>query len=486
MAIQFSGGTIVNDSWTLASSNPSADFATHLLAALVAAGWTNVAVGSFATLTISGIPANNDTVTIDSITYTWKTSINNATPYEVFRGASASDAVTALSAAIVAGAGAGTLYSTATTAHPTCTVTTSTSSTIKVSTIATGLLSNTGVVSTESGSNTSWSTSTLRSGYNDLTCAKTPQGLRCLVELTLTGGTSIFDAGVALDVKIGDPTKTRLSVASISNTNQPILNGSTPVMRIVASKYNFFSWAEGLQSGQTAGVWIAVGVPYIHPFQAGIVVSAATNATPIVLTTATPHGSVSGDTALVTSAVGNTAANGQWVVTVIDPTHLSLDTSVGNGTYTANSAVFGNSTRSNAISEAIYGGGTSGGGTTNWRANIQQGTASWTSINANVAVSAGDSQSNAAFDVPSVASQTFSGTDLQWYNLQYVITEPIVSWGKVYTGQPYLIGQLWNCALVRRTISLDQATDPFDGHNWVAAGVHSSPATGYTLLVATD
>lgn len=68
------------------------------------------------------------------------------------------------------------------------------------------------------------------------------------------------------------------------------------------------------------------------------VISAATNATPIQITTSTPHTLVNGATVTITGAVGNTAANGTWVITFLNTTQFTLNGSVGNGAYTANSA----------------------------------------------------------------------------------------------------------------------------------------------------
>jgi hypothetical protein len=70
-------------------------------------------------------------------------------------------------------------------------------------------------------------------------------------------------------------------------------------------------------------------------------VNAATNATPIVITTTTNvPGFSTGQKLIITGAVGNTGANGTWVVTQVANTNNQyiLNGSVGNGTYTANSA----------------------------------------------------------------------------------------------------------------------------------------------------
>ena len=64
-------------------------------------------------------------------------------------------------------------------------------------------------------------------------------------------------------------------------------------------------------------------------------ITAATNAGPIVITTATPHGFQPGDLVHVAGVGGNTAANGTWTVGAVTSTTLQLYGSQGNGTYTA-------------------------------------------------------------------------------------------------------------------------------------------------------
>lgn len=66
-----------------------------------------------------------------------------------------------------------------------------------------------------------------------------------------------------------------------------------------------------------------------------VAVTGATTASPIVITTGAPHGCVTGDYVQVNGIQGLSGASGQFVATVIDTTHLSLDGSSGSGTYTA-------------------------------------------------------------------------------------------------------------------------------------------------------
>jgi hypothetical protein len=64
-------------------------------------------------------------------------------------------------------------------------------------------------------------------------------------------------------------------------------------------------------------------------------ITAATNASPIVITTAAAHLLTTGDVVAVAQVLGNTAANGNWQVTVTGATTFELDGSSGNGAYTS-------------------------------------------------------------------------------------------------------------------------------------------------------
>src|SRR5574338_1641515 len=61
----------------------------------------------------------------------------------------------------------------------------------------------------------------------------------------------------------------------------------------------------------------------------------ATNASPIQITTSIAHGLTTGQLVGISGVLGNTAANGQFIVTVINSTQFTLNSSTGNGTYTS-------------------------------------------------------------------------------------------------------------------------------------------------------
>lgn len=63
------------------------------------------------------------------------------------------------------------------------------------------------------------------------------------------------------------------------------------------------------------------------------IVIAATNASPIKITTYIPHRYVTGDQVTLSGILGNTAANGPWNVTVVDYLNFTLNGSTGNGAF---------------------------------------------------------------------------------------------------------------------------------------------------------
>ena len=69
-------------------------------------------------------------------------------------------------------------------------------------------------------------------------------------------------------------------------------------------------------------------------------VTVASNATPIVVTTSVSHSYATGDVIRVRDVVGNGAANGEWIITVLTATTFELDGSAGSGAYTSGGECF--------------------------------------------------------------------------------------------------------------------------------------------------
>ncbi len=76
----------------------------------------------------------------------------------------------------------------------------------------------------------------------------------------------------------------------------------------------------------------------VNTLTSPLTVSAATNASPVVLTTGT-HGLTTGAVVVVTGVGGTTGANGTWVVIVLSATTFSLTGSTGGGVYTSGGSV---------------------------------------------------------------------------------------------------------------------------------------------------
>lgn len=78
------------------------------------------------------------------------------------------------------------------------------------------------------------------------------------------------------------------------------------------------------------------GVP---PPGGTIAVDDASNTAPIVIETATAHGKVTGNNVKIAAVGGNTNANGEWDIKVLDASTFELVGSQGNGAYTSGGTV---------------------------------------------------------------------------------------------------------------------------------------------------
>lgn len=151
---------------------------------------------------------------------------------------------------------------------------------------------------------------------------------------------------------VGIPSPAKIDVEILSNTGHGYIAGDTvtikgtnsdgvdgQVFTIDAGPGTFDFTAERADDWAADDVEFTYDVgPYVIRFRGlgqGGAISDATNATPIVITTANSHGLATGDPVYISDVEGNTAANGSWTITAIDGTSFSLDTSVGNGAYTA-------------------------------------------------------------------------------------------------------------------------------------------------------
>ena len=142
-------------------------------------------------VTFTGVPTADDTVTIGGVVYTWVAV--PAVPFDIDIGGDADDCVTNLVAAIVAGAGEGTLYGTGTTANPDVTAADGTGSTVDISAQNSGVVGN-AVVFTESMDNATISGSGTLAGGSDgiLLTASNPGTVRTFQDGVAATGVVTF------------------------------------------------------------------------------------------------------------------------------------------------------------------------------------------------------------------------------------------------------------------------------------------------------
>lgn len=114
----------------------------------------NDGVKAFATLTFAGQPANNDTVTINGVVYTFKTTLTSAANDVKISAVSVADTIISLCNAINRGAGAGSRYTSATVQHPDVSAA-ATATTLVATALFPGTSGNT-LTKAETGANTSW------------------------------------------------------------------------------------------------------------------------------------------------------------------------------------------------------------------------------------------------------------------------------------------------------------------------------------------
>lgn len=115
-------------------------------------------------------------------------------------------------------------------------------------------------------------------------------------------------------------------------TTAPTLGGSG-VGAIVGTYYAYLRFVDELGNYSNLSPLSTV---YTATGSTGTI-TAATNATPIVVTSAA-HGLTTGTTVKITGVGGNISANNTWTITVLTPSTFSLDTSTGTADYTGGGA----------------------------------------------------------------------------------------------------------------------------------------------------
>lgn len=173
---------------------------------------------------------------------------------------------------------------------------------------------------------------------------------------SLAGDPSVLYLDIELindSVTTGTSTKTDATLAA--RTQLPILNADGSLH---ARRFGVPPSDKACLAAFKDRIWAAGDVHYdqghasiTFSAQSTGSISGATNATPIEITSA-GHGRTTGQTLTISGVVGNTAANGTFIITVTGANTFTLDGTSGNGAY-----VSGGTWSTTFESGSIYGGG---------------------------------------------------------------------------------------------------------------------------------
>jgi hypothetical protein len=118
----------------------------------------------------------------------------------------------------------------------------------------------------------------------------------------------------------------------------PALLTNLPDLQALFGSMDYFQ-CDDCQSIYSPAAYLVDLLQYLIQFDAQLTITDATNANPIVVTTALDHGLATGASVTITRVAGDTAANGTFTITVTSPTTFSLNGSAGNGAYTGGGQV---------------------------------------------------------------------------------------------------------------------------------------------------
>jgi hypothetical protein len=227
----------------------------RVLVAAVSLADVTVAASTVAsgTLTLTANAANNETVTVGTKTYTFQTALTNVNG-NVLIGASASDSLDNLIAAINLGAGSGTLYAAATTANGLASAAAGAGDTMTVTALKSGTFGNT-IATTETMTDGSFGAATLTGGSGGdaviLGAGQLPPNLVAAVGAVTTRGTVVAahpgTFGVASLAEVAGST-------AISPKNiVEVVHGATrdPVLSDGRTIYGLLQGESGVTDGAT-------------------------------------------------------------------------------------------------------------------------------------------------------------------------------------------------------------------------------------------
>lgn len=491
MSLVYTSGPYRNDLYVVGGSRQT--FLNSINTSLVASAWTSANLYAFSEISWTGQPAAATTCTINGQVYTWRAAIG-APANEVLIGVDASTSYTNLYNAINLGPGVTTTYSTATTLNGTTTAadyraTATTTGKFRVqSKINTTPFGQQDVLSfstTSANVGFTWATNK-NAGYK-WTSPKTSLGNQ---QMVIYGIDALETARVRLMA---------MDENELYRSNQlfPYNSGSSDNTagfihrvdayanwRVICSPSHLLVFADsaGAPTGTNSASYFSI--PYITPYQVPVVITGATNATPIVVTTATAHGRTTGDSVFVRGVLGNTSVNGISVCTVITATTFSVP-QAGNGAYTSG-GVMCKSTNDKVGMSIVATNDAAGAIMFPMSRLSMNGNYCWQTLNG---LSFNTTGVNAigmcGVIIAAPAAMQDAATSMQFMDGTFVLTEPHFASSGATAAKALWVGQLYD-TFISLTPNIIGTTANVDGRNWYCVGSYAgttSSACGSVWIV---
>ena len=328
--------------------------------------------------------------------------------------------------------------------------------------------------------NAGWTSSAVALGY-ELTCAQTPQYLQCRVLVEDNSETSGSDRWIRL--RVSNVARDKISAAVVGSGSIYACTNTGSPLTILANRHQFFLFEQG---GYLQYRYFACGVPFLPTPLVPKVVSAATAASPVVITS-NGHGFQNGDLVYCAAFEGLTGVNSlTFAVANRTANTFELSGSVGGGAYSSGGVV---GKISGQLAEAIWmcDGANASWGTFRNRLNTITGSC-WSCINGSAIGGGGDGSVALATLRPS-GSSVINNVDVLLYNNSYQGNEPLLMLGTNTAVLGKICGQLWDGFLSSGNTTMDQTTSSvLDGTHYyysVSGNAFTAAATN-TLWIANS
>ena len=171
--------------------------------------------------------------------------------------------------------------------------------------------------------------------------------------LTFARAQMTYAAALAMAARYNGAFNQATPVVFSSPAPDPALLTNLPDMQALFGSMDSFQ-CDDCQSIYSPAAYLVDLLQYLTQFGARILVTGATNASPIVITCAMAHGLSTGATVTVTGVAGNTAANGTFTITVLGATAFSLSGSNGSGNYTGGGSVSASGMTVTSARDALF------------------------------------------------------------------------------------------------------------------------------------